>query len=66
MRQHTCFKLRHHVLFYLSSRYPDEYVLEDLDLSVADFIQRMMKSNFAGAWEEIGAETELEVNLQKS
>lgn len=44
----------------LLPRYPDEYVLEDLELSVADFVQRAMKSNFPAAWEELGAENELE------
>ena len=28
--------------------YGDEYVLEDLEVSVADFVQRIMKGNFAG------------------
>ena len=40
--------------------YPDEYVLEDLDLAVADYVQRLMKTNFGAAWEEIGATNELE------
>ncbi len=39
--------------------YPDEYVLEDLDMGVADFVQRTMKANFASAWEELGATNEL-------
>ncbi len=40
--------------------YADEYVLEDLDIAVADFVQRAMKANFAAAWEELGPENELE------
>lgn len=40
--------------------YADEYVLEDLDLSVADYVQRLMKGNFPAAWEELGATNELE------
>ena len=47
-------------LFSSSSSYPDEYVLEDLDLSVADYVQRAMKANFPAAWEELGATNELE------
>lgn len=31
--------------------YDDEYMLEDLEITVADQIQKSKKSNFAGAWE---------------
>merc|ERR1712110_1113401 len=34
--------------------YDDEYQLEDLDITVADYVQRVMKGNFAAAWEELG------------
>jgi coatomer protein complex subunit gamma len=34
--------------------------LEDVEVSVADQVQRVMKTDFASAWEEIGAENELE------
>jgi coatomer protein complex subunit gamma len=40
--------------------YPDEYLLEDLDISVADFVQRAAKANFGAAWEELGPTNELE------
>ena len=40
--------------------YDDEYVLEDMEISMSDFVQRAMKGNFAAAWEELGAENELE------
>ena len=40
--------------------YDDEYQLEDLDITVADYVQRVMKGNFAAAWEELGEENELE------
>merc|ERR1740131_892710 len=40
--------------------YDDEYPLEDLDISVADYVQRVMKGNFGAAWEELGQENELE------
>ena len=33
--------------------YPDEYVLEDLELTIADYVQRTMKANFGAAWEEL-------------
>ena len=38
--------------------YSDDYVLEDLELTVADYVQRAMKANFAAAWEELGATNE--------
>merc|ERR1740131_674881 len=40
--------------------YDDEYQLEDIEVTVADHVQRVMKGNFAAAWEEIGPENELE------
>lgn len=40
--------------------YEDEYVLEDIEVLVADHVQRVMKPNFAAAWEEIGADNEVE------
>jgi len=39
--------------------YSDDYQLEDIDLAVSDYVQRLMKGNFAGAWEELGEENEL-------
>jgi len=40
--------------------YDDDYQLEDIDVTVADYVQRVMKGNFSSAWEEMGAENELE------
>uniref|UniRef100_T1IMS8 Coatomer subunit gamma n=1 Tax=Strigamia maritima TaxID=126957 RepID=T1IMS8_STRMM len=40
--------------------YDDEYMLEDLEVTLADHMQRVMKPNFAAAWEEVGAENELQ------
>ncbi|MEJ1280809.1 hypothetical protein NN561_011755 [Cricetulus griseus] len=34
--------------------YDDEYVLEDLEVTVSDHIQKVLKPNFAAAWEEVG------------
>ncbi|KAM5255240.1 coatomer subunit gamma-2 isoform 3-T3 [Ctenodactylus gundi] len=34
--------------------YDDEYVLEDLEVTVSDHIQKILKPNFAAAWEEVG------------
>ena len=34
--------------------YEDDYNLEDMELTVADYVQRTMKANFAAAWEELG------------
>nr|XP_008529225.1 PREDICTED: coatomer subunit gamma-1 [Equus przewalskii] len=40
--------------------YEDEYVLEDLQVAVADHIQKVMKLNFEAAWDEVGDEFEKE------
>uniref|UniRef100_A0AAY5EV87 Coatomer subunit gamma n=1 Tax=Electrophorus electricus TaxID=8005 RepID=A0AAY5EV87_ELEEL len=40
--------------------YDDEYVLEDLEVTVADHIQKVLKPNFSAAWEEVGDEFEKE------
>ena len=40
--------------------YDDEYALEDVDVTVADYMQRVSLANFAAAWEELGPEHELE------
>uniref|UniRef100_A0A8C2Z9A9 Coatomer subunit gamma n=1 Tax=Cyclopterus lumpus TaxID=8103 RepID=A0A8C2Z9A9_CYCLU len=40
--------------------YDDEYVLEDLEVTVADHIQKVLKANFGAAWEEVGDEFEKE------
>ena len=34
--------------------------LEDLEITVADHTQKVMKPNFAASWEEVGPENELE------
>lgn len=34
--------------------YEDEYVLEDLEVTIADHIQKVMKLNFEAAWDEVG------------
>ena len=34
--------------------------LEDVELLVADHVQKVMKPNFAASWEEVGEENELE------
>lgn len=31
-----------------------------MDISVADHVQKVIKSNFGAAWEELGEENELE------
>lgn len=46
------------VLLFFS--YPDEYVLEDLELAVADYMQRVSTPDFPVAWEEMGEENELD------
>uniref|UniRef100_UPI00398E660E coatomer subunit gamma-1 n=1 Tax=Pristiophorus japonicus TaxID=55135 RepID=UPI00398E660E len=40
--------------------YEDEYVLEDVEITVADHIQKVLKPNFSAAWEEVGGDFEKE------
>ncbi|EEC16547.1 coatomer gamma subunit, putative, partial [Ixodes scapularis] len=40
--------------------YEDEYVLEDLEVAVADHVQKVLKANFSVAWDELGPENEVE------
>nr|XP_026695163.1 coatomer subunit gamma-2 isoform X2 [Ciona intestinalis] len=40
--------------------YDDEYALEDVDISVADHVQKILKSNFGSSWDELGGDHELE------
>jgi len=40
--------------------YEDEYVLEDMDITVADHVQKVVKANFGVSWEELGEQNELE------
>lgn len=40
--------------------YEDDYTLEDVEITVADHVQRAARSNFAAGWEELGATNELE------
>lgn len=40
--------------------YEDEYVLEDLEVAVADHVQKVLKANFSAAWDELGPENEVE------
>jgi len=40
--------------------YEDDYTLEDVDISVADHVSRVTRSNFSAAWDELGAANELE------
>nr|1PZD_A Chain A, Coatomer gamma subunit [Bos taurus] len=40
--------------------YEDEYVLEDLEVTIADHIQKVMKLNFEAAWDEVGDEFQKE------
>lgn len=34
--------------------YNDEYVLEDIEINVADYVQRTLKTNFQAFWTELG------------
>jgi len=40
--------------------FPDEYVIDDIEITVGDFIQKIVKSNFGAAWEEVGDDNEVE------
>ena len=39
---------------------PSFFQLENVDVVVADHVQRVMKPNFAASWEEIGDENQVE------
>ncbi|XP_039264916.1 coatomer subunit gamma-2-like [Styela clava] len=40
--------------------YDDEYLLEDVEVIVADHVQKVLKPNFGASWDEVGDENELE------
>ncbi|XP_054751910.2 coatomer subunit gamma-2-like [Lytechinus pictus] len=40
--------------------YEDEYVLEDIEITLSDHMQRVLKPNFMASWEEVGDENEME------
>jgi len=40
--------------------YEDEYVLEDVELVVADYVQGVVRTNFLASWDEIGDENEMQ------
>ncbi|CAF0838958.1 unnamed protein product [Brachionus calyciflorus] len=40
--------------------YQDEYGLENVEVTVSDHVQKVLKPNFGASWEEVGAENELE------
>lgn len=40
--------------------YPDEYSLEDVEVSIDDYVLEVANVDFAGSWEEMGPENELE------
>lgn len=40
--------------------YEDEYVLEDMEMVVADHVQGVVRTNFLASWDEIGEDHEME------
>uniref|UniRef100_A0A6I8SY26 Coatomer subunit gamma n=1 Tax=Xenopus tropicalis TaxID=8364 RepID=A0A6I8SY26_XENTR len=46
--------------------YEDEYVLEDIEVTVADHIQKILKPNFGAAWDEVGDEFDKEETFNLS
>ncbi|KAM4022275.1 coatomer subunit gamma-1 [Anomaloglossus baeobatrachus] len=46
--------------------YDDEYVLEDVEVTVVDHIQKVLKPNFSAAWDEVGEEFEKEETFNLS
>ncbi|XP_063797227.1 coatomer subunit gamma-1 [Pseudophryne corroboree] len=46
--------------------YDDEYVLEDIEVTVVDHIQKVLKPNFGAAWDEVGDEFEKEETFNLS
>ena len=49
-----------HPLFPLPPFLPDHPQLENVDLVVADHVQRVLKPNFAASWDEVGEENQVE------
>lgn len=45
---------------HVDESYNDEYLLEDVDVSVADYIQRLVKNDFDLSWTQLGPESEAE------
>ena len=41
-------------------------MIDDIEITIGDFIQKIVKSNFAAAWEEIGDENEVENTYELS
>lgn len=48
------------ICLFPPSSYMDEYSIEDLELQIADYMQRIVKPDFATAWDEFGEENEVE------
>ncbi|XP_075039710.1 coatomer subunit gamma-1 [Mixophyes fleayi] len=46
--------------------YDDEYVLEDIEVTVVDHIQKVLKPNFGAAWDEVGDDFEKEETFNLS
>jgi len=44
----------------LHNLYPSSPQLEDIEVSVADHVQKVMKPNFAASWDEVGPDNEME------
>ena len=40
--------------------YEDEYGLENVEINVADHVQKVLKPNFSASWDEVGSENEME------
>ena len=43
--------------------YADDYTLEDLEISVADHVQRQTHASFQAAWDALGDANELQVTV---
>ena len=56
--------ITHCELHPLTSSHP--FQLENIDLVVADHMQRVMKPNFAASWDEIGEENQVEETFSLS
>jgi len=40
------------------SGYEDEYKIEDIEITMSDYVKKTMVTDFSAAWEELGAEAE--------
>lgn len=48
------------IFFIQISRYQDEYALEDVDILISDYMQKLIVPDFQTCWEESGEDNQVE------